>query len=121
MEAERGRKIGSVGSYVKVKWNDAVQHIKVHAVNAADPEEHMAKCESVGELIVDHPKALILAQHWSDTDGIDILVIPRDWVQEIEVLEEGEKCTTESLEYQQELEEQTQQKKSKDTSIVGTA
>ena len=56
----------------------------------------------MGELIVDHPKALILAQHWSDTDGIDILVIPRDWVQEIEVLEEEEKCTTESLESQQE-------------------
>ena len=121
MEAERGRKLGSVGSYVKVKWNDAVQHIKVHAINAEDPEEHLAKCESMGELIVDHPKALILTQHWSDTDGVDILVIPRDWVQEIEVLKEEEKCTTENLEYQQELEEQIQQKKSKDMSIVGTA
>ena len=110
METERGKRIGDVGSYVKVKWNVAVQHIKVHAVNAEDPEEHLAKCESMGELIVDHPKALILAQHWSDTDGIDILVIPRDWVQEIEKLDsipesyfvKEEECTTESLESQQE-------------------
>ena len=110
METERGRKLGSVGSYVKVKWNDAVQHIKVHAINAKDPEEHLAKCESMGELIVDHPKALILAQHWSDTDGIDILVIPKDWVQEIEKLDsipesyfvKEEECTTENLESQQE-------------------
>ena len=110
MEAERGRKLGSVGSYVKVKWNDAVQHIKVHAVNAENPEEHLAKCESMGELIVDHPKALILAQHWSDTDGIDILVIPRDWVQEIEKLDfipdsyfvKEEECITENSESRQE-------------------
>ena len=116
MEAEKGRKFGSVGDYVTVKWNDAVQHIKIHAVNAEDPEEHLAKCESTGELIVDHPKALILAQHWSDTDGIDILVIPRDWVQEITTLREENvkekwECIIENLESRQELEEQTQQKK----------
>ena len=110
MEAERGRKLGSVGSFVRVKWNDAVQHIKVHAVNVEDPEEHLVKCESVGELIVDHPKALILTQHWSDTDGVDILVIPRDWVQEIEKLDsipesyflKEEECITENSESQQE-------------------
>ena len=79
--------IGGVGPIVKVTWNDAAQQIKVHTINAKHPEEHLAVCETVGELIVNDPKALILVQHWSDTDGIDILAIPRDWCQSIEVME----------------------------------
>ena len=79
--------IGGVGPLVKVTWNDAAQQIKVHTINAAKPEEHLAVCETVGELIVKDRKALILVQHWSDTDGIDILAIPRDWCQSIEVME----------------------------------
>jgi len=94
-----GRTFGTVGPLVRVKWNDAAQGIKLQAINGLNPEEHLAKCESVGELIVEDPKTLILAYHWSDTDGVDILAIPRDWCQEIEVLKE---CITESSESQQE-------------------
>jgi len=79
--------IGGVGPIVKVTWNDAAQQIKVHTINAKHPEEHLAVCETIGELIVKDRKALILVQHWSDTDGIDILAIPRDWCQSIEVME----------------------------------
>ena len=91
--------IGGVGTLVKVTWNDAAQQIKVHAINAAEPETHLAVCETVGELIVKDRKALILVQHWSDTDGIDVLAIPRDWCQEVEILKE---CITESSESQPE-------------------
>jgi len=59
----------------------------------------MAKCETVGEIIVENDEAMVLLQHWSDTDGVDILTIPKDWCQEIEVLKE---CTSENLESQQE-------------------
>ncbi len=99
--------IGGVGPLVKVIWNDAAQQIKVHTINAANPQEHLAVCETVGELIVKDRKALILVQHWSDTDGIDILAIPRDWCQSIEVMEkvgdaieptEEQKCITENSE-----------------------
>ena len=121
---DEGRTFGSVGPLVKVKWNDAAAQIKIHVINGNEPEEHLAKCETVGELIIDDPKVLILCQHWSDTDGIDILALPRDWVQEITVLEEVgtainesevDKCTIENLASQQELGEQKQQKKSKAT------
>ena len=94
--------IGGVGTLVKVTWNDAAQQIKIDTINAAKPEEHLAVCESVGELIVKDRKALILVQHWSDTDGVDILAIPKDWCQDIEVLKEVEKCISENLESQQE-------------------
>ena len=123
-EAERGRKFGSVGPLVKVKWNDAAQNIKVHVINGNEPEEHLAKCVTVGELIVKDRKALILCQHWSDTDGIDILAIPTDWATKITVLEEVgtaieesevDKCTIENLESQQESGKPKQQKKSKAT------
>ena len=119
---EKGRKFGSAGPLVKVEWNDAAQNIKVHVINGNEPEEHLAKCVTVGELIVKDRKALILCQHWSDTDGIDILAIPTDWATKITVLEEVgtaieesevDKCTIENLESQQESGKPKQQKKSK--------
>lgn len=124
MDNEQGRKFGTAGPLVRVKWNDAAAQIKIHVINGNEPEEHLAKCETVGELIIDDPKVLILCQHWSDTDGIDILAIPRDWIQEIKMLEEVgtvinesevDKCTIENLESQQESGEPKQQKKSKAT------
>ena len=119
---EKGRKFGSAGPLVKVEWNDAAQNIKVHVINGNEPEEHLAKCVTIGELIVKDRKALILCQHWSDTDGIDILAIPTDWATKITVLEEVgtaieesevDKCTIENLESQQESGNPKQQKKSK--------
>ena len=115
--------IGGVGPIVKVTWNDAAQQIKVHTINAKHPEEHLAVCETIGELIVKDRKALILVQHWSDTDGIDILAIPRDWCQSIEVMEKvgdgiieptrNELCIIENLESQQESQSAKQSKTSK--------
>ncbi len=93
---------GSVGPIVRVKWYDAATQIKTHTVNGKNPEEHLAMCESVGELIVEDRKALILVQHWSDTDGVDIMAIPKDWCQDIEVLKEVEKCISENSESPQE-------------------
>tara|TARA_Y100001970_G_C13441638_1_gene466045 strand:- start:39 stop:332 length:294 start_codon:yes stop_codon:yes gene_type:complete len=91
--------IGAVGPLAKVTWLDAAQQIKVHTINAKNPEKHLAVCETIGEIIIDDPKALILLQHWSDTDGIDILAIPKDWCQTIEILEP---CTSENSESQPE-------------------
>ncbi len=91
--------IGGVGPIVLVKWNDAAQQIKIHAVNGNDTSHHMAKCETLGEIIVEDKKAIVLLQHWSDTDGVDLLTIPKDWCQEIEVLKE---CISENSEFRQE-------------------
>jgi len=43
--------IGGVGPIVKVTWNDAAQNIKVHCIDGANPENHLAKCQTIGELI----------------------------------------------------------------------
>ena len=115
--------IGGVGPIVKVTWNDAAEQIKIHAINGDNPEEHLAVCETVGELVVKDRKALILVHHWSDTDGIDILAIPTDWVQQIEVLEKvgdaiieptrNELCIIENLESQPESQDVSTSKNSK--------
>ena len=115
--------IGGVGPIVKVTWNDAAEQIKIHAINGDNPEEHLAVCETVGELVVKDRKALILIHHWSDTDGIDILAIPTDWVQTIEVLEKvgdaiieptrNELCIIENLESQPESQDVSTSKNSK--------
>jgi len=91
--------IGGVGPIAKVTWLDAAQQIKMHTINAKHPEMHLAVCETIGEIIIDDPKVLIVVQHWSDTDGIDILAIPKDWTQKIEILKE---CTSENSESLQE-------------------
>ena len=93
---------GSVGPIVRVKWYDAAAQMKIHTINGKNPEEHLAMCESVGELVIEDRKALILVQHWSDTDGVDIMAIPKDWCQDIEVLKEVKECISENLESQQE-------------------
>ena len=118
----QARGIGAVGPLVKVTWNDAAEQIKIHAINGENPVEHLAVCESIGELVVKDRKALILIHHWSDTDGIDILAIPTDWVQSIEVLEKvgdaiieptrNELCIIENLESQQESPSATPSKTS---------
>ena len=115
--------IGGVGPIVKVTWNDAAEQIKIRAINGENPEEHLAVCETVGELVVKDRKALILVHHWSDTDGIDILAIPTDWVQQIEVLEKigdaiieptrNELCIIENLESQPESQDVSTSKNSK--------
>ena len=115
--------IGGVGPIVKVTWNDAAEQIKIHCIDGENPEKHLAVCETVGELVVKGRKALILVHHWSDTDGIDILAIPTDWVQKIEVLEKvgdaiieptrNELCIIENLESQQESQSAKQSKTSK--------
>ena len=99
---EEGRSFGKVGPIVRVKWYDAATQMKINTINGNKPEEHLAMCESVGELIVEDRKALILVQHWSDTDGVDILAIPKDWCQDIEVLKEVKECILENSESQQE-------------------
>ena len=115
--------IGGVGPIVKVTWNDAAEQIKIRAINGENPEEHLAVCETVGELVVKDRKALILVHHWSDTDGIDILPIPTDWVQKMEVLEKvgdaiiepsrNELCIIENLESQPESQDVSTSKNSK--------
>jgi hypothetical protein len=115
---EYARGIGGQGPLVKVTWNDAAQQIKIHTLNFNNPEVHLAVCETIGELVFRDSKVLILVQHWSDTDGIDILAIPRDWCQKIDVLEiVGEEitdpCIIENLESQQELPSAIQSKGSK--------
>ena len=115
--------IGGVGPIVKGTWNDAAEQIKIRAINGENPEEHLAVCETVGELVVKDRKALILVHHWSDTDGIDILAIPTDWVQKMEVLEKvgdaiieptrNELCIIENLESQPESQDVSTSKDSK--------
>ena len=94
--------IGGIGPLVKVTWHDAAQQIKIHCIDSVNAEKHLAVCETIGELIVDHPKALILVQHWSDTDGIDIMAIPKEWCQKVEILEMVGECITENSESPQE-------------------
>ena len=79
--------LGSVGPFVKVTWYDAASTFKESRINAQNPSEHLTLCETVGELVVKDNKAIVLVMHGSQCDGIDIMAIPRDWCQQIEVLE----------------------------------
>ncbi len=62
-------------------------------------------CETVGELVAKDDKALVLVMHGSQCDGVDIMAIPRDWTQKIEVMEIVGECISENLESQLGLED----------------
>ena len=91
--------LGSVGPFVKVTWNDAASTFKSYRINAENPSEHLTVCETLGELVAEDDKAMVLVMHGSQCDGADIFAIPTDWCQQVEILKE---CTTENSESQPE-------------------
>ena len=111
-----GETLGTVGPFVKVTWNDAASTFKAYRINADNPSEHLTICETVGELVAQDDKALVVVMHGSQCDGCDIMAIPTDWAQTIEILEpqgtavENWKECIETLESQQESQNQKQEK-----------
>ena len=117
MESEEVQTIGAIGPYVKVTWNDAASTWKQKRINVENPSEHLTQCETLGELVAKDDKAIVLVMHGSQCDGVDIMAIPRDWCQSIEVLEKAgdalieptrnKLCILENSESQQELQDAT--------------
>ena len=85
---------------------DATQHHDLDKVNVKDPSSHLSRCETVGEIIARDDKALIVVYHYSDVAGVDMIVIPNDWVTEVEEI-----CITENSESPQESQDATESKK----------
>jgi len=85
--SETVKSLGSVGPYVKITWYDAASTFKEYRIDAENPAEHLTKCETIGEMVAKDDKAIVLVMHGSQCDGVDIMAIPRDWCQTIEVLE----------------------------------
>ena len=111
--------LGSVGPFVKVTWNDAASTFKSYRINAENPSEHLTQCETVGELVAKDDKAIVLVMHGSQCDGADLMAIPRDWCQKIEVMEIVGECISENLESQLESQEPSTQNKSKTSKSDG--
>ena len=111
--------LGSVGPFVKVTWNDAASTFKSYRINAENPSEHLTVCETVGELVAKDDKAIVLVMHGSQCDGADIMAIPREWCQKIEVMEIVGECISENLESQPESQEPSTQNKSKTSNSDG--
>ena len=109
----QGETLGSVGPFVKVTWNDAASTFKQYKINADNPSEHLTICETVGELVAMDDKALVVIMHGSQSDGCDIMAVPRDWTQKIEILESQGECILENLESLPELEDVTTSTSSK--------
>ena len=104
-----GETLGTVGPFVKVTWNDAASTFKTYVINGDNPSEHLTVCETVGEMVAKDDKAIVLVMHGSQCDGCDIMAIPTDWAQKIEILESVGECI-ETLESQQESQNQKQEK-----------
>ena len=104
-----GETLGSVGPFVKVTWNDAASTFKAYRINADKPSEHLTICETVGEMVAKDDKAIVIVMHGSQCDGCDIMAIPTDWAQKIEILEVVGECI-ETSESQQESQNQKPEK-----------
>jgi len=104
-----GETLGTVGPFVKVTWNDAASTFKAYRINADNPSEHLTVCETVGEMVAKDDKAIVIVMHGSQCDGCDIMAIPTDWAQRIEILEPVGECI-EISESQQESQNQQLEK-----------
>jgi len=104
-----GETLGTVGPFVKVTWNNAASTFKAYRINADNPSEHLTVCETVGEMVAKDDKAIVVVMHGSQCDGCDIMAIPTDWAQRIEILEPVGECI-ETSEFQQESQNQKLEK-----------
>tara|TARA_R100001082_G_C4341690_1_gene150430 strand:+ start:658 stop:1041 length:384 start_codon:yes stop_codon:yes gene_type:complete len=111
--SRKGESLGNVGPFVKVTWNDAASTFKQYKINGDNPSEHLTVCETIGELVAMDDKALVVIMHGSQCDGVDIMAIPRDWTQKIEILEIQGECILENLESLPELADVTTSTNSK--------
>tara|TARA_R100000664_G_C2626300_1_gene57992 strand:- start:185 stop:508 length:324 start_codon:yes stop_codon:yes gene_type:complete len=100
--------LGKNGPLVKVKWLDATNERGMKKINIDDPSEHLCYCETIGEVVAQDERAIVVVYHYTDFDGVDFICIPTSWVVEMEEL----KCI-ESLESQHVSQNSKQQKKDK--------
>jgi hypothetical protein len=98
VEKDDNKMIGKNGPLMKVKWLDAVNERGQHKINLKDPSEHLSYCETIGEVVAQDERAIVIVYHYTDIDGVDFICIPTSWVVEMEELE----CL-ENLESQQGL------------------
>ena len=89
--------LGNNGPLMKVKWLDATNERGVRKINLEDPSEHLCYCETIGEVVAQDERAIVIVYHYTDYDGVDFICIPTSWVVELEEL-----VCLENLEYQQE-------------------
>ena len=89
--------LGQNGPLMKVKWLDATNERGAKKVNIEDPSEHLCYCETIGEVVAQDERAIVVTYHYTDVDGVDFICIPTSWVIEMEEL-----VCLENLEYQQE-------------------
>lgn len=99
--------LGNNGPLMKVKWLDATNERGVRKINLEDPSEHLCYCETIGEVVAQDERAIVIVYHYTDYDGVDFICIPTSWVVEMEELE----CL-ENLESQLESQKSGTQKKS---------
>ena len=78
--------LGNDGPIMKVKWLDAANGTQQSRVNAKDPSIHLSYCETIGEVVAQDERAIVIIYHYSDIDGIDFICIPTSWVVEMEEL-----------------------------------
>tara|TARA_R110000744_G_scaffold2344_14_gene9579 strand:+ start:6825 stop:7124 length:300 start_codon:yes stop_codon:yes gene_type:complete len=78
--------LGSNGPLMKVKWLDATNERGVKKINVSDPSEHLCYCETIGEVVAQDERAIVVTYHYTDFDGVDFICIPTSWVIEMEEL-----------------------------------
>ena len=78
--------LGSNGPLMKVKWLDATNGTKQSKIDVNDPSNHLSYCETVGEIVAQCERAIVINYHYSDIDGVDFICIPTSWVVEMEEL-----------------------------------
>ena len=47
----------------------------------------LSYCETVGEVVAQDERAIVVVYHYTDCDGVDFICIPTSWVVEMEELE----------------------------------
>ncbi len=78
--------LGNNGPLMKIKWLDATNATQQKKIDIEDPSNHLSYCETIGEVVAQCERAIVINYHYSDIDGVDFICIPTSWVVEMEEL-----------------------------------
>jgi len=72
---------------VDVKWLDACAHMNVEELDGDNLLELLCPTHTLGKVVVQDEKVLVVATNISAANGIDLIAIPVKWIESIKMME----------------------------------
>ncbi len=85
-ELDAGLKIDNA-ALVDVEWLDACAHMNVEKLDKNNLAKLLCKTNTLGRVVAQDRKVICVATNISKVNGADIIAIPVNWIEKINIME----------------------------------